>query len=297
MEPGKRIDELMHAVLDGESSSSQQAELERALAADPRLREKFDALKSLFGLMERLPSADPPAGLRESSIGQFDVIRKNVETARQLSGRSRVDIAPANRVEQRNLPVLQGVFQSFKSMMGFAMNDQPSFIGTTKGKVITAAGTAVVIAGIVFFGASNHSANSDKEAAGTIVSAERYRAAQPAADDVPGGGTAATPDAGVNAATDKEAANSADRLLRDSADSRIRDSADMRVRDSADAIRLRDSADIRARDSADATRVRDSADIRARDSADATRLRDSADMRLRDSADIRVRDAADKQAQ
>src|SRR5205823_13718130 len=55
------LQELMHAVLDGEASAAQARTLERALASDPAARERFEELKRLFQALEQVPELAPPA--------------------------------------------------------------------------------------------------------------------------------------------------------------------------------------------------------------------------------------------
>lgn len=55
--------ELMHAVLDGEASPEEIAELERELGSDPDARARFEALRELHELLEGMPTLDPPPEL------------------------------------------------------------------------------------------------------------------------------------------------------------------------------------------------------------------------------------------
>src|SRR5258708_1700779 len=64
------IDELMHAVLDGEANEPQSRELERALAADPAARARFEELKRLFSALEGVPEATPPAQIVERILAR-----------------------------------------------------------------------------------------------------------------------------------------------------------------------------------------------------------------------------------
>src|ERR1051326_4944539 len=65
-----KIDELMHAVLDGEANEPQARELERALAADAAARARFEELKRLFTALEGVPEATPPAQIVERILAR-----------------------------------------------------------------------------------------------------------------------------------------------------------------------------------------------------------------------------------
>ncbi len=68
-----RIDELMHAVLDGEATSGESAELDRHLAADPAVRAQFDALRQMFDGLAGVPKAFPPEGLVAAVMARLPV--------------------------------------------------------------------------------------------------------------------------------------------------------------------------------------------------------------------------------
>src|SRR5258706_15913385 len=81
------IDELMHAVLDGEASEPQSRELERALSADPAARARFEELKRLFHALEGVPEATPPADIVDRILARAS---PPAPPTHQLSGLSRV---------------------------------------------------------------------------------------------------------------------------------------------------------------------------------------------------------------
>ena len=84
------IDELMHAVLDGEASEPQARELERALAADPAAKARFEELKRLFMALEGVPEATPPADIVERILARTRVPPPPHSGPDQLFGISRV---------------------------------------------------------------------------------------------------------------------------------------------------------------------------------------------------------------
>jgi hypothetical protein len=84
------IHALMHAVLDGEASEPQARELERALAADPAARARFEELKRLFVALEGVPEATPPADIVERILARTALARTTHSSPDQLFGFSRV---------------------------------------------------------------------------------------------------------------------------------------------------------------------------------------------------------------
>ncbi len=111
---------LMHAVLDGEATPAEAAELERVLAADPAARAEFDALRRLFGVLARVPRLDPPAGLADST-----------QVAFQLSRRSHVSHSkpfPARqRTMNKRVAIFGGIAAAAVAVIGIVvMKDVPS---------------------------------------------------------------------------------------------------------------------------------------------------------------------------
>jgi hypothetical protein len=56
--------ELIHGALDGELSASEQEELAARLQSDPALKSLMDDMRKLSGVLDRVPQANPPPGLR-----------------------------------------------------------------------------------------------------------------------------------------------------------------------------------------------------------------------------------------
>ena len=84
------IDELMHAVLDGEATEPQARELERVLAVDPAARARFEELKRLFSALEGVPEATPPADIIERILTRTSLPRPSRPDPDQLFTFSRV---------------------------------------------------------------------------------------------------------------------------------------------------------------------------------------------------------------
>jgi anti-sigma factor RsiW len=57
--------ETLHAYLDGELSPAEAAEVERALADDPRLRAELRAMRAADDALAQLPGCEGPADLAE----------------------------------------------------------------------------------------------------------------------------------------------------------------------------------------------------------------------------------------
>lgn len=64
-------EELLSAYLDDELGAAERAELERHLAAEPRLRDKLAELRDVSQLVRQLPRPAAPAGLREQVLARI----------------------------------------------------------------------------------------------------------------------------------------------------------------------------------------------------------------------------------
>src|SRR5271169_3644581 len=100
-----RIDELMHVVLDGESSLEQRADLDRLLVEDHELREKFAALQTLFKVMSQVPEVEPPAILLNAAIDRFEAKYESSPISGQLSAQSNVFLSKPPRIMRPNGPI------------------------------------------------------------------------------------------------------------------------------------------------------------------------------------------------
>jgi len=79
---GKRIDELMHDELDGVATPEESSVLREHLARDPEAKAKFENLRQLSAMLNRVEMVDPPSDLK---AGILRAIR-----ARDASGPARV---------------------------------------------------------------------------------------------------------------------------------------------------------------------------------------------------------------
>ena len=152
------IDELMHAVLDGEASEPQARELERALAADPAAKARFEELKRLFMALEGVPEATPPADIVE-----------------RILARTRVPPPPHSGPDQ--LFGISRVREAFGQLLTGGTMSQPQNGNARRRNIWIGIGLAAV--GAVLFG---HYVLEIPQGAdnlsGTVVPAQRYRSDQ-----------------------------------------------------------------------------------------------------------------------
>jgi len=164
------LTELMHAVLDGEASAAEARELETRLAADPAARGEFEEWKRLFEALDAMPKEHAPEGLVAAITSAMPQAPGAPGAANQpfpgrrvlgytLFGISpRVPIRSATMTEQSS----SRIFAHRKAWLGAGI----------------AAAAAVVVAQIAFdFPVA-------KDVVGTVVPAERYRAAQNGSEQV-----------------------------------------------------------------------------------------------------------------
>jgi hypothetical protein len=191
-------DALIHAVLDGEASAEQRAELDRRMDADPALRAKFDEMQRVFTMLEAVPAVDPPAGLVQSILARATLRAVPRELSHQpFAGANVIAAYPGDTKAIRARRSTRGnwfpVLVNFMREIGMS-DSKPGFLGTNKGKLLVTAGVAAValvgISTVIDFPIGGTSTT------GTIVPAERHRAPQNAAEDInvgsPGGTTVQT---------------------------------------------------------------------------------------------------------
>lgn len=171
---------LMHAVLDGEASPDETAELERRLAASPEARAEFERLRRLFDDLAGVPRRHPPEGLVAAVQAALPGIPQKPAQAIQLSPASRVLRAPAGGIDLGGDSPLKQQHQPGPPQRSLPMT-QPHPPYSAKRKTMIGGGIAVVAALIVWqFGFDSTIRSED--VAGTVVPAQRYRAPQAAPD-------------------------------------------------------------------------------------------------------------------
>ncbi len=195
------LTELMHAVLDGEASATEVRELEMRLAADPAARGEFEEWKRLFEALDAMPKEHTPEGLVAAITSAMPQAPGAPGAANQPFPGRRVFGYTLSETSRRD-PTRSVMMSEQSSRRIFA--HRKAWLGGG-----LAAAAAVVVAQIAFeFPLS-------KDVVGTIIPAQRYRAAQNGSEQVqlgaPAGQTAPTgtvPEAS-RALAEKSAAESA----------------------------------------------------------------------------------------
>ena len=195
------LTELIHAVLDGEASDAEVRELEMRLAADPAARAEYEEWKRLFEALDAMPTEHAPEGLVAAIAAAMPQAPGASGAASQpfpdprvlghtLFGISRRDPTRSVTMTEQSS---RRIFAHRKAWLGGGI----------------AAAAAVVVAQIAF------DFPLPKDDVGTVIPAQRYRAAQNGSEQVqlgaPAGQTAPTgtvPEAS-RALAEKSAAESA----------------------------------------------------------------------------------------
>ena len=193
--------ELIHAVLDGEASDAEARELETRLAADPAARAEFEEWERLFEALGAVPQEHAPEGLVASIASAMPQAPGASGAASQPFPDPRVLghtlFGISRRVPTRSVTMTEQssrrIFAHRKAWLGGGI----------------AAAAAVVVAQIAF------DFPLPKDVVGTVIPAQRYRAAQNGSEQVqvvaPAGQatpTGTVPDAS-RALAEKSAAESA----------------------------------------------------------------------------------------
>ena len=164
------LTELIHAVLDGEASDAEARELERRLAADPAARAEFEEWERLFEALGAVPQEHAPEGLVASINSAMPEAPGAADAAsqpfpgRRVLGHTLFGIT--RRVPTRSITMSEQsnhrIFAHRKAWLGGGI----------------AAAAAVVVAQIAF------DFPLPKDVVGTVIPAQRYRAAQNGSEQV-----------------------------------------------------------------------------------------------------------------
>lgn len=166
---------LMQAVLDGEATAGEAAELERRLAVDSAARAEFEEFKRLFDGLEALPRKHPPEGLFAAIQSALPTPSARSRATDQLSSASGV-LRPSHGIDVRGDGAVEQQDQPLPPQRSFPMT-QPHPPYSAKRKAWLGAGIALVaVAIVVRFGFD--SVPKSEDVAGTVVPAQRYRAPQ-----------------------------------------------------------------------------------------------------------------------
>jgi anti-sigma factor RsiW len=204
--------ELMHVVLDGEATPAQAGELERRMRSDAAARAQYEELRCLFDGLSRVRQAFPPEGLIASVLANIPQNSTRPGRSGQLFGAPGVIETSLKDTRGRSPgrgERVRQVFQQWASSRGTDMSaGKNNLAGNRKiwiGGGIAAAAVIVAVSTGLF-------PPNAGDTAGTIAPALRYRATQPAADDVtpgsqPGSQSAQTNPAGTASAGAGNAGN------------------------------------------------------------------------------------------
>jgi hypothetical protein len=172
----------MHAVLDGEATPAEASELERHLACTPAARAEFEDLKRLFQDLAAVPQRHPPVDLIGAVQGALEAMPRSGQAADQLSAAARVLGSSSGGIHVRREHPATHHQQEPLSHRRVPMT-QPHPPYSAKRKTLIGAGIALVAVVIVVqFGFDSTPRSED--VAGTVVPAQRYRAAQGGAADI-----------------------------------------------------------------------------------------------------------------
>ena len=177
------LDALMQAVFDGEATPGESLDLERALAADPAARARFEEWRSLFDGLGSVPQAFPPEGLVAAVMAGLPQRVPPRARAGQLFPPPGVIAATSkeSRVTSRGTSTtVHAISQTGPFTRGAQMSEQQRTFSKRKVWI----GVAVAVAAIAVGAQFVDYPPKGQDAAGAIVPAQRYRAAQPTADDV-----------------------------------------------------------------------------------------------------------------
>ena len=219
---------LMHAVLDGEASSTEQAALGRILEQDAALRDQFDRLSRVTALLAAVPELTPPADLLPAVMAKVSSPHRQQNFLDQLISEPDVIGSRASGFPAAATGKPKWVGQLFQLVLSFKetfMSEQKSgFFSGTKGRV--AIGGGIAIAALVIVSSGIGFPDSGADTAGTIAPAQRYRSSQVPDANVKVGDSAETQSGRVNIAAGNAAANSAEKSADMAADRAASKSAD-----------------------------------------------------------------------
>ena len=178
-----RLNELMHAVLDGEATAVEARELDAVLARDAKAKDEFDELRWLFDGLAAVPQRFPPEGLVAAVTARLGELPAARTDADQLFAPSGVFGASSKDVRggtPGNKAAVDRVFPLWAFFRGDTMSESTSgFSG--KRKLLIGGGIAVAAVAVAV---STGLFPPSTDTAGTIVPADRYRAPQITRGDV-----------------------------------------------------------------------------------------------------------------
>ena len=181
---------LMDAVLDGEATPAETRNLDRLLASDSTARDQFEQLKKVFEALRGMPAAFPPEGMVAAILANIPQNRSAQVPGDQLSSRSRV-IGTDTKEVRGTIPgkSIKGppVHQPVPSLREWNMNEASS---SSRRRNVLIGGSIAIAAALLAVAYTTDFPPGAQNVVGTIVPAQRFKAAQPVMDDLKAGAQA-----------------------------------------------------------------------------------------------------------
>jgi hypothetical protein len=253
---------LMHAVLDGEATPGESAELRRLLASDPAVRAQFEDLQRLFEGLKAVPRLFPAGGV--GLFGHGGTSRPDFTAANAFWRSPPTFFAvPCTWSNWRTFHGNPGHFPGTSATVHPISHRGPHFRGeknmseqntSSFGNRKIWIGAGIAAAAVIVAVSTGVLPPSGKDTTGTIVPAQRYQGAQPTAADVKldgtGGTSSSAPVPAAQDAAGNAAASSAQGAAKNAADGAAKNAADGAAKNAADGA-AKNAADGAAKNAAD----------------------------------------------
>jgi len=175
---------LMDAVLDGEATPAERRDLDRLLATDAVARTEFEQLTKVFEALRAIPPAFPPEGLVAAVLANIPQKPATHTRGDQLSSRSRV-IGTVMKEGRGTSPdqSVKGppVHEPAPFLREWKMNES---IGSSRKRNVWIGSGIAIAAALVALAYTIDFPPGAQNAVGTIVPAQRFKAAQPAIESI-----------------------------------------------------------------------------------------------------------------
>jgi hypothetical protein len=284
---------LMHVVLDGEATEAEARELDRLLAVEPTARTQFEHLRRLFDGLSRVPKAFPPEGLVAAVMANIPQNTPPRGRLDQLSLRSRVIGLASMKARGKSpgksatdLPAYRpGIY-----LREWKMSEQSGSF-SRKRNVLIGGGIAIVAA-LLTLSYTIDFPSGVQNTVGTIVPAQRYKAAQPEINVSGQPTTQSTSTAASQSAATNAAANQAsDKVINQASDKVINQASDKVINQASDKV-INQASDKVINQASD--KVINQATDKVVNQATDKVVNQAADKMVNQAADKMVNQAADK---
>ena len=174
----------MDAVLDGQATPAERRDLVRLLATDAAARTEFEQLTKVFEALRAIPPAFPPEGLVAAVLANIPQKTATHTRGDQLSSRSRV-IGTVMKEGRGTSPdqSVKGppVHEPAPFLREWKMNES---IGSSRKRNVWIGSGIAIAAALVALAYTIDFPPGAQNAVGTIVPAQRFKAAQPAIESI-----------------------------------------------------------------------------------------------------------------